>query len=86
MRRDVRHSRRWRYVVKPRILARDGFTCWNCGGRATTVDHIVPRAAGGSDRPDNLRASCVRCNLIREKPGQAARRHTVRREWPGALG
>jgi 5-methylcytosine-specific restriction endonuclease McrA len=29
---------------------------------APTVDHIVPRSAGGSDDPANLRAAHQRCN------------------------
>ncbi|NBR07971.1 MAG: HNH endonuclease [Planctomycetes bacterium] len=29
---------------------------------ATTVDHIIPRRLGGTDEPDNLVASCTRCN------------------------
>jgi 5-methylcytosine-specific restriction endonuclease McrA len=29
-----------------------------CGERATTVDHITPRAEGGTDDPSNLRALC----------------------------
>ncbi len=27
-----------------------------------TRDHVVPRAGGGSDRPENLRIACRRCN------------------------
>jgi 5-methylcytosine-specific restriction endonuclease McrA len=28
-------------------MARDGHRCGYCGGVATTVDHILPRARGG---------------------------------------
>ena len=50
------------------ILKRDGFRCVYCGARAadgTTlhVDHVVPRARGGGDRPENLITACDRCNL-----------------------
>jgi 5-methylcytosine-specific restriction endonuclease McrA len=84
---DVRNTRRWRYIVKPRILARDHFTCWRCGGRATEVDHIIPHALGGPTTPDNLRAACRRCNrssggrLGAERAGWGRPRHV----WPGAL-
>lgn len=29
------------------------------------VDHIIPRAEGGRDNDDNLRASCIPCNRYR---------------------
>ena len=56
----------YRYQRKrARILARDGAVCWRCGQPATTVDHIIPRARGGTDDDDNLRAACARCNYGR---------------------
>lgn len=30
-----------------------------------TVDHIVPRAKGGSDRMSNLKLACQACNSIK---------------------
>jgi 5-methylcytosine-specific restriction endonuclease McrA len=48
---------------RPYILARDGYVCGLCGGLgADTVDHIVPRALGGTDDDANLRAAHGRCN------------------------
>lgn len=39
-------------------------TCAYCGSdRATTLDHVVPRAKGGSTCRSNLVASCATCNL-----------------------
>ncbi|MEM5516789.1 HNH endonuclease signature motif containing protein [Henriciella sp. AS95] len=32
-----------------------------------TFDHIIPRAAGGSDEPDNLQLAHARCNKIKGK-------------------
>jgi 5-methylcytosine-specific restriction protein A len=32
---------------------------------AECVDHIVPRAQGGTDREENLQALCNRCNTIK---------------------
>lgn len=53
-------SKRTRYEV----FLRDDFTCQYC--RATdirlTVDHVVPVALGGSDKPDNLVTACADCN------------------------
>ena len=28
----------------------------------TTLDHVIPRSRGGTDRRDNLRLCCPRCN------------------------
>ena len=53
----------WRYVIRPRILKRDGYKCqWEredtgllCGAYANQVDHINP----GNDHSDeNLQALC----------------------------
>ncbi len=33
--------------------------------RYPTLDHIVPRAHGGSDDPSNLRLACFQCNTLR---------------------
>jgi 5-methylcytosine-specific restriction endonuclease McrA len=33
---------------------------------ATTVDHIIPVAKGGSDDPENLVAACKRCNFSKQ--------------------
>lgn len=47
------------------ILARDNYTCQYCGskGRELTIDHVVPRWAGGPHTWENLVACCRRCNL-----------------------
>jgi 5-methylcytosine-specific restriction endonuclease McrA len=54
---------------RQRILARDGYRCQlrlpGCTGRATHVDHIVPRGVGGTDDDSNRRAACAACNLRR---------------------
>lgn len=55
-------SNRLRYE----IFRRDGFTCRYCGASAPDValevDHVVPVALGGSDKPANLTTACVLCN------------------------
>lgn len=48
--------------IRKAVLVRDNFTCWLCGGRADAVDHVLPYALGGSNRPSNLRAVCGECN------------------------
>ena len=49
----------WRESIK----AKWGHTCAYCGSdRDITLDHIVPRAKGGSDHTTNLLACCGSCN------------------------
>jgi 5-methylcytosine-specific restriction endonuclease McrA len=59
-------SYEWKQTVK-RIRARDDYTCQQCGHHDETsktlhVDHIWPKAAGGSDEDSNLRVLCSKCN------------------------
>lgn len=48
------------------ILERDGYTCQYCGRKAPEValevDHIIPVAKGGSNKPSNLITACRECN------------------------
>lgn len=44
------------------VLVRDQHRCAYCGRRATTVDHVVPRSAGGTDSWMNTVASCAEDN------------------------
>lgn len=59
---------RWQQLRK-RVLARDGYLCQceDCQKRpmplvAHEVDHIIPKAEGGTDAPDNLRAINKDCH------------------------
>jgi 5-methylcytosine-specific restriction endonuclease McrA len=84
------HWRKVRLVV----LQRDRRRCYWCGGYATQVDHLQPRALGGA-RYDlaNLVAACATCNLRRGGRLGAARSRWSRRPppnrtrqvWPGAI-
>ncbi len=55
-----------RVALHQRILNRDLRRCQlrlpGCTLIATCVDHVLPLAAGGTDHPSNLRASCDPCN------------------------
>lgn len=72
-RRGSRHERGYGYAwdkLRLQILKRDSHLCQcpQCmGGEvrvmvATQVDHIKPKAQGGDDSPDNLRAVSAECH------------------------
>lgn len=48
------------------ILRRDGHRCHYCGASADEaalhVDHVIPRALGGTNEPSNLVTACAECN------------------------
>lgn len=53
--------------LKRKILKRDGYVCQDqrvCKGltKADEVDHVVPKAEGGTDAPENLRSICTPCH------------------------
>lgn len=50
--------------LRLKILRRYNFICVYCGGDAHTVDHIIPYSYQPNNKPDNLVAACIDCNLI----------------------
>lgn len=58
----ARDRRAWS-ILRGQILVRDGGRCVRCGATpAVVVDHVIPRSAGGSDHPSNLRSLCCPCD------------------------
>jgi 5-methylcytosine-specific restriction endonuclease McrA len=55
-------QRRIHPLLRGAVLHRDRWTCRYCGGEATEVDHVEPRARGGVTAPANLVATCRPCN------------------------
>ncbi|WP_296216258.1 HNH endonuclease [uncultured Corynebacterium sp.] len=54
-------------ALRGQVLATHGTVCHLCGmPGATSIDHIIPRAAGGTDDLDNLRPAHVSCNSSRQ--------------------
>lgn len=56
--------------TRARILARDMHLCQPCltTGRPTEaeeVDHILPKAKGGTDDDENLQAICHDCHVVK---------------------
>lgn len=55
------------------IYLRDAFVCGYCGRdlrtaspRDLTLDHLLPRVAGGTNEAANLTTACLRCNSQRQ--------------------
>jgi len=51
-------------LSRKNILRRDGHRCQYCGSVSPplTVDHVIPKARGGSDSWENLVTACIKCN------------------------
>jgi len=51
-------------LTRKNILRRDSYRCGYCGrgDLRLTIDHIIPKARGGSDSWDNLISACTVCN------------------------
>jgi 5-methylcytosine-specific restriction endonuclease McrA len=49
-------------LTRAGLMHRDRYRCAYCGGRAETIDHVVPRSRGGPHTWQNCVASCAKCN------------------------
>jgi 5-methylcytosine-specific restriction endonuclease McrA len=54
-------------AMRRQVAAREGYRCAYCRcpqrvGIPMVVDHVLPLAAGGSSRLENLCLACYRCN------------------------
>ena len=87
-----RHARGYGYQwlkLRERVLRRDGGLCSACVRKglvelATTVDHIVPKAKGGSDDLSNLQSLCESCHDDKtiEDAGHRVKRTIGADGWP----
>lgn len=75
--------------ARARIMKRDRGLCVPClmGGRptpATEVDHIKPKAKGGTDEDDNLQAICRDCHTAKtaSENGRQVRKAIGIDGWP----
>ncbi len=83
-RREVRFSRH-------NIFLRDRNTCQYCGSRKSrselNLDHVVPRALGGTTTWENVVCACIECNRRKggrtpEQAGMRLQRRPRRPSWP----
>lgn len=73
---NTRKGRSSKWITPVRRMAiylRDGFSCGYCGTDLTgappagvTLDHLVPRAGGGTHASTNLITACAGCNFRRQ--------------------
>jgi 5-methylcytosine-specific restriction endonuclease McrA len=49
-------------LTRAGLMHRDRHRCAYCGGRAETIDHVIPRSRGGEHTWQNCVACCVKCN------------------------
>jgi len=49
-------------LTRAALMHRDHARCAYCGGKADTVDHVVPRSRGGEHSWENCVAACSTCN------------------------
>lgn len=79
--RKSRHERGYGTAwdkLRKRIMERDNYLCQPCKAKgritgAKAVDHIEPKAKGGTDDPNNLQAICGPCHddkTIEDRGGQ----------------
>ena len=71
-------------LTKKNVLLRDNYKCGYCGRpgdrAAMTVDHVVPRAAGGKSSWENLVSACGDCNgRKRDRTPEQARMPLLRK-------
>ncbi len=48
------------------LLARDSKTCQYCFKPGNTIDHVIPRARGGTHQWENVVAACTPCNAKKD--------------------
>ena len=74
------------------IYARDNKTCQYCGEKfplnKLTLDHVIPKSAGGRTSWTNIVAACIDCNTTKADmtPQQAGMKLLSKPIYPGILG
>ena len=63
------------YCDKDLLASADNFIAWQ-------TDHIIPRAKGGPNEPDNLADACWQCNSVKAAfdPREVAKKNADREE------
>ena len=75
-------------LTRKNVISRDGHRCQYCGVTkgSMTVDHVVPKTAGGADTWENLVCACSRCNNRKgDRTPEGAGMHLRRRPFRPTL-
>lgn len=68
--------------IRQFILRRDRYLCQICKLRtANEVDHIIEKAKGGTDAPDNLQALCHSCHKAKTYDRGKPKKRTLDKSW-----
>lgn len=76
-------GKRWE-KIRQVVFSTHGRQCVYCGNEATAIDHVIPKAKGGTDTLDNLVPACTRCNSIK-KDNVKKRINYYNKNWITAL-
>lgn len=68
--------------IRAQVLSEEPH-CRECGQAAVTVDHIIPKARGGTDARSNLRSLCNACRRIKDAADAAEGRRLAHRAREG---
>lgn len=62
---EYQHGELFGYEVREYLLEKFDHQCAYCGAKDVplNIDHVIPRAKGGTNRISNLVVACVKCNL-----------------------
>ena len=71
--------------IRKAALIRDQYLCQHCLPRptpATDVDHIKPKADGGTDELSNLQSLCFDCHKIKTAKENSTKQQIGDDGWP----
>ena len=56
------------WQLRTYVFHQNGHRCFYCGeqGKPLTLDHIIPKSRGGTDRVANLTTACLKCNQLKD--------------------
>ena len=55
------------WQLRAYVFHQNGHRCFYCGEqrKRLTLDHVIPKSLGGTDRVVNLTAACMKCNQLK---------------------
>ena len=61
---EYQHGTLYGWQLRAYVFHQNQHRCFYCGeqGKPLTLDHIIPKSRGGTDRVANLTTACLKCN------------------------